>query len=143
MILSARSLKVNDLINGILFPQRRFVCSFFGWIFLAAPCRSLGEGWLAVGYSNFVASRLGYRAGSLGHRKTPRPGDGKWGWKDGWFSEAGLLATTEDLSRHSRYLRRRRMSASPPRPSRAAEEGSGTAATPSNRTSLRPIRLEA
>ena len=28
--------------------------------------------------------------------KTPRPGDGEWGWKDGWFSEAGLLAATED-----------------------------------------------
>ena len=21
---------------------------------------------------------------------------GEWGWKDGWFSEAGLLAATED-----------------------------------------------
>ena len=30
---------------------------------------------------------------------TPRV-TGEWGWKDGWFSEAGLLAATEDLSRH-------------------------------------------
>ena len=33
--------------------------------------------------------------------KTPRPTphaprDGRWGWNDGWFSEAGLLAATED-----------------------------------------------
>ena len=28
--------------------------------------------------------------------KNPTPGDGEWGWKDGWFSEARLLATTED-----------------------------------------------
>ena len=28
--------------------------------------------------------------------KTPPPGDGEWGLKDGWFSEAGLLAATED-----------------------------------------------
>ena len=38
----------------------------------------------------------GYGAGSPGHEKTPRPDDGEWGWKDGWFSEAGLLAATED-----------------------------------------------
>ena len=29
-------------------------------------------------------------------RKNPTPGDGEWGWKDAWFSEAGLLAATED-----------------------------------------------
>ncbi|PQJ29450.1 hypothetical protein BSZ32_13770 [Rubritalea profundi] len=28
--------------------------------------------------------------------KTPRPGDREWGWIDAWFSEAGLLAATED-----------------------------------------------
>ena len=28
---------------------------------------------------------------------TPRV-TGEWGWKDAWFSEAGLLAATEDLS---------------------------------------------
>ena len=28
--------------------------------------------------------------------KTPLPGDGEWGWKNAWFSEAGLLAATED-----------------------------------------------
>jgi hypothetical protein len=28
--------------------------------------------------------------------KNPTPGDGEWGWNDGWFSEAGLLAATED-----------------------------------------------
>ena len=60
---------------------------------------------------------------------------GEWGWKDGWFSEAGLLAATEDLSRHSRYLRRRRMSVSPPRPRRAVVVGSGTA-------EVSPLRCE-
>ena len=39
---------------------------------------------------------MGYGAGSPGHEKTPLPCDGEWGWKDGWFSEAGLLAATED-----------------------------------------------
>jgi hypothetical protein len=29
-------------------------------------------------------------------KKTHAPCDGEWGWKDGWFSEAGLLAATED-----------------------------------------------
>ena len=58
-------------------------------------------------------------------QKTPLPCDGEWGWKDGWFSEARLLAATEDLSRHSRYLRRRRIKACPPRPRRAVVVGSG------------------
>ena len=32
-------------------------------------------------------------------RKNPTPRvTGEWGWKDTWFSEAGLLAATEDLS---------------------------------------------
>ena len=38
------------------------------------------------------------RAGKPQHsiEKPPRLGDGEWGWKVGWFSEAGLLAATED-----------------------------------------------
>ena len=28
-------------------------------------------------------------------KPTPRV-TGEWGWKDGWFSEVGLLAATED-----------------------------------------------
>ena len=31
----------------------------------------------------------------------------EWGWQDGWFSGAELLATTEDLSRHSLWRRRK------------------------------------
>ena len=27
---------------------------------------------------------------------TPTCDDGEWGWNDGWFSETGLLAATED-----------------------------------------------
>ena len=46
---------------------------------------------------NLFYVRLAYVAGSPGHRKNPTPHViGKWGWKDGWFSEAGLLAATED-----------------------------------------------
>ena len=29
-------------------------------------------------------------------QKPHSPCDGEWGWKDGWFAEAGLLAATED-----------------------------------------------
>ena len=39
-------------------------------------------------------------------QKNPTPRvTGEWGWKDGWFSDVGLFAATEDLTRHSRYLR--------------------------------------
>jgi hypothetical protein len=31
--------------------------------------------------------------GLMGNSK---PCDGKWGWEDGWFSEAGLFTATED-----------------------------------------------
>ena len=50
---------------------------------------------------------LGLRGWKPRPRQTPRPGDGEWGRKDGWFSEARLLAATEDLSRHSLWRRRK------------------------------------
>ena len=33
-------------------------------------------------------------------KKPHVPCDREWGWKDAWFSEAGLLAATEDRVRH-------------------------------------------
>jgi hypothetical protein len=30
------------------------------------------------------------------NQQNPRAGEGAWGWNDRWFSEAGLLAATED-----------------------------------------------
>ena len=38
-------------------------------------------------------------ASALQTKKPHAPCDGEWGWKDGWFSETGLLAATADLSR--------------------------------------------
>ena len=36
-------------------------------------------------------------------QKNPTPRvTGEWGWKDGWFSEAGLLAATEDQSKSAK-----------------------------------------